>query len=465
MNDDSSIDRVASMLRDLAASLRPGDRLPASRALTARYGVSPVTVSRAIARLAAEGTVVTRPGSGTFVAARPEPPAEPPDLSWQSVALGDRAVDDQVVSTLLTAPPEGVIPLTGGYLPPGLRPDQALSAAAARAVRRPDAWSTPPLGGLEELRRWFAALVGGDVTPGDVLVTAGGQAALTTALRALAPPGAPLLMETPTYPGALSAARAAGLRPTGVPLDGDGVRPDLLAEAFALTGARVLYTQPTLHNPTGVVQPLRRREEVLAVARAAGAFVIEDDWGRHFAEPAHSPPPLAALDRHGAVVHLSSLTKVTSSSLRVGALVARGPVARRLRSTSLVDSFFVARPLQETALDFATSPAWRRHVAAVRAELLSRRDQAAAELARHLPEVAFRLPPGGLHLWLRLPGHVDEAALADAALRHGVQYSPGRLYYPAEPPAPHLRLTPAAPATRAEITEGVHRLAKALASC
>src|SRR5690606_35979851 len=96
-----------------------------------------------------------------------------------------------------------------------------------------------------------AAEVGGTVTQNDVLVMGGGQAALAHAFRALAAPGGPVLVETPTYPGALAAARAAGLRVVAVPIDEEGIRPELLAEAFALTGARVFYCQPTLHNPTG----------------------------------------------------------------------------------------------------------------------------------------------------------------------------------------------------------------------
>lgn len=213
----------------------------------------------------------------------------------------------------------------------------------------------PPVNGLTELRRWFAAEVGGTVTPNDVLVVSGGQSALTHAFRALAAPGSPVLVETPTYPGALAAARAAGLRATAVPLDGEGVRPDLLAEAFAMTGARVFYCQPTLHNPTGATLGQERREQVLAVARAAGAFVVEDDYARYLAT-GPVPPPMAAMDAHGTVVHVLSLSKITSPSLRVAALVARGPAAHRLRASQLVESFFVARPLQETALEFLASP-------------------------------------------------------------------------------------------------------------
>ncbi len=446
------------------ARLGPGDRLPSSRELVARHGVSPVTVSRALAVLAAEGRVVTRPGSGTFAASSPPARAgDAADLSWQTVSLGDRMIDDSGVAALLTRPSDGVIPLTGGYLHPNLIPAKALAAAAGRAVRRASTWLHPPLSGLSGLRRWFATEVGGDVTGSDVLVVAGGQAALTHSFRALAAPGQPVLVETPTYPGALAAAKAAGLRPVAVPIDHEGVRPDLLAETFAVTGARVFYCQPTLHTPTGATLSRERREQVLAVARAAGAFVIEDDYARHLAL-GPMPPPMITLDGHGSVVYIHSLTKITSPSVRVAGLVARGPAAHRLRAAQLVESFFVARPLQETALEFLDSPAWRRHLTTVSAELAARRDALAGALARHLPDADLHLlPRGGVHLWVRLPRDVDEAALVEAARQRGVLVSPGRIYYPSEPPGPRIRVTHIAATHLPELAEGVSRLAAALA--
>ncbi|MFI6484127.1 PLP-dependent aminotransferase family protein [Nonomuraea sp. NPDC050663] len=463
MNDDSSIAHLAAILRAEAAALAPGDRLPSSRELIRRHNVSPVTVSRAIGRLAAEGKVVTRPGSGAYVAHPVTRTTESADLSWQTVALGDRVVDESGVAALLTPPPEGVIPLTGGYLNPRVRPDKHLAQAAARAVRRPDAWAMPPLNGLAELRRWFADQAGGEVTAADALVVSGGQAALTHAFRSLAAPGTPLLMETPTYPGALAAAKAAGLRATAVPTDAEGVRPELLAEAFALTGARVFYCQPTLHNPTGATLSAERRRQVLDIARANGAFVIEDDYARYLTP--HAPAPMVSMDHHGTVVYINSLTKVLSPSLRLAAVIARGPAGRRLRSSQLVESFFVARPLQETALEFVTSGAWPRHLRAVHADLVQRRDTLAAAIAGRLGGVELHLLPiGGHHLWVRLPPETDEGALVEEARRCGVLVSPGRIYYPAEPPGPHLRLSHNQAAHAAELSEGVDRLAQALAN-
>lgn len=288
MQERSSVAELVTSLRAELNRYSPGGKLPSSRALVERFRVSPVTVSRAIAQLAAEGLVTTRPGSGAF---RAEPRAEVPapgDTSWQEVSLsGDggpevvpRTVDASGVLATLAAPPPGTIEFNGGYLHASLQPERALSAALARAGRRPGAWGRPPTDGLPELRSWFAREIGPALSGADVLITAGGQSALATALRALAPPGAPVLVESPTYPGMLAVARATGLRPVPVPMDADGVRPELLADAFRATGARVLVTQPLFQNPTGATLAPARRPEILAIARAAGAFVIEDDFAR-----------------------------------------------------------------------------------------------------------------------------------------------------------------------------------------
>ncbi|MFF5026568.1 PLP-dependent aminotransferase family protein [Streptomyces collinus] len=470
MQQSSSVGELADQLRRELHRYSPGGKLPSSRALVERFRVSPVTVSRALAQLAAEGLVVTRPGAGTFRAARPHTPAGPAgDTSWQEVALSadgttdlvPRTVDAYGVTVSLAAPPPGVLEFSGGYPHPSLQPERAMAAALARAGRRPGAWGRPPLEGLPELREWFARGIGGAVTAAEVLVAAGGQSALATALRALAPPGAPVLVESPTYPGMLALARAAGLRPVPVPVDADGVRPELLADAFRASGARVFVCQPLFQNPTGAVLAPGRRAEVLRIARAAGAFVVEDDFVRRLvhADAGPLPRPLAADDPDGVVVHVGSLTKATSPSFRVAALAARGPVLERLRAIQVVDSFFVPRPLQEAALELVGSPAWPRHLRSLSAELKTRRDTMTGALARHLPELALpHVPAGGYHLWVRLPDGTDESALTAAALRAGVALTPGRPYFSAEPPAGHLRLSFAAVASTGEITEGVHRL-------
>lgn len=488
----------------MAVAAPPGSRLPSVRELTARHLASPVTVATAIRQLVAEGLIETRSGQGTFVAARPAALVALPDLSWQTVALGSRRFGEGEMQALLSLPPSGAIPLSGGYLDADLQPTAALGAALARAARQPASWQRGPVEGREDLRAWFAretslhaspggtpspragstppALAGGPPAPSgaapfppsgggsfplsggglradDMVICSGGQAALSSTLRAFTEPGDTLLVESPTYLGALAAAHAAGLRVVPVPTDGDGVRPDQLAAAFARTGARLFYCQPLHANPTGATLAPARRPAVMAALRDAGAFLIEDDYARDLTIDGDPPPPLAAADPDGHVIYLRSLTKSAAPGLRVAALGARGPAGARLRAARLLDDFFVAGPLQQATLEFVTSPAWPRHRRQLRAALHDRRDALLTALRRHLPAlVPESVPHGGLHLWVRLPGGTDDTAVATAAAGAGVVVFPGRPWHAAEPPAPHLRLTFAA-APPESMEEAVRRLA------
>ena len=413
--------RVIKALRATVTGAQPGARLPSVRDLMAEHHASPVTVQQALRALAAQGVVEVRPGRGSFVAALGPEPAEPTDYSWQSVALGAGRVGREALNELLAIPGLDTIPLSGGYLDPALQPVAALGNALARAARRPEAWGRGPVEGRAELRAWFAAQAGGRLRAADMTVCSGGQPALATAFRALAAPGDPVLVESPTYLGAIAAARDAGLHVVPVPTDRDGIRPDLLDATLRRTGARLVYCQPLHANPHGAVLAADRRAPVLAALAAAGAFLIEDDWARGLSIDA-SPPPLAADDVHGHVVYLRSLSKLAAPGLRIAALGARGAAGVRLRTSRVVDDFFVAGPLQEAALEFVSAPAWDRHLRNLRAGLRARRDALLAAVARDLPDLTVPLVVGGgLHAWLRLPDGVDDGALtvAAAAARRG----------------------------------------------
>jgi DNA-binding transcriptional MocR family regulator len=468
----TSVSELASQLRQELNRYALNEKLPSSRALVARYRVSPVTVSRAIALLAAEGLVVARPGAGVFAAPGRSPAAAAGDTSWQELTLSaepglapERAVHAASLITSLTQAEPGVIDLNSGYLHPSLQPERLLATALSRAGRRPGSWTRPPLEGLAELRAWFARDIAEDLSAADVLITAGGQCALTTALRSLAAPGAPLLVESPTYPGLIAIARAAGLRPVPVPVDADGVRTDLLAEAFAVTGARLFVCQPLFQNPTGCVLSPQRRDQVRAIARQVGAFVIEDDFAGRLVH-ADAPPvplPMAAGDQDGVVVHIRTLTKPSSPSLRVAALAARGPALARMRAMHTVDSFFVPRPMQEATLELVAAPEWPRHLRALSAALQHRRTALAASVDQLTPGLLpARLPYGGYHLWLRLPDGLDPDAVAAAALRTGVAITPGSAYFTAEPPAPCIRLSYSHAESAEQLRDGARRFSQAL---
>ncbi|WP_432565321.1 aminotransferase-like domain-containing protein [Kineococcus sp. SYSU DK003] len=440
MDNGSSVQRVTTSLRELAATLPAGAKLPSSRRLVADLGVGPVTVQRAIDTLVADGTVVTRPGAGTFVARAARTPTL--DTDWQRVALGASPVRTEGVLSALAVPSHDVLDMARGYLDLPLQPSSRLASAMARAARRPEAWSVPPLAGVPELRTWFAQQLGADRD--DVLITPGGQGALSTVLRSIVPAGSPVLVAVPSYPGAISLLRSAGLVPVPVPADTDGVRPELLERAFEQSGSRLLYLQPTYANPDGSVLAADRRAAVLQTAARAGAFVVEDDFARWLGHGTTPPPSLLRDDTDGRVITVNSLSKVAGPSLRVGCVVARGPVARRIAGLKVVDHLIVARPLQEAAVELVTGAGWNAHLRALSAALGARMNALCTALARDLPGCSWTRPRGGFSLWLRLPRGVDDLEVTRRALEGGLAVGPGRHYVVAEEDAAHLRLCIAA---------------------
>jgi DNA-binding transcriptional MocR family regulator len=162
---------------------------------------------------------------------------------------------------------------------------------------------------------------------------------------------------------------------------------------------------------------------------------------------------------------VTSLTKAAAPSMRIGALVARGPVAERVRALHIVDAFFVPRFLQEAAIEFVTSPAWQRHLLSLQLLLRRRRQALVGALGRLAPAIAIdQVPRGGMHVWGRLPDDVDERRLTDTCRRQGVLVSAGRPYFAAEPPSGYLRLSFAGAASSEDLEVAVQRIAGALSA-
>ena len=331
MSESTSSARLAATLRARAQTMRPGERLASTREISARHRVSPVTVSRALAVLRAEGVLVTRPGSGTYVAApRAGGPPEEVDTSWQTVALGDRTIDSasrgrsswpRTRSGRSRWPAATRIRRScrpGRWRPPSAEPRAARTPASGRRSRASPACAT-----------WFAASVAAGLTADDVLSRPAPQSALSAA-------------SGPSHrPGPRS---SSSRRPTSARSPRRGRRISRRCRSRRPRRHPASTSWPRRSRPPGRACPLlptdlpepdrlgawpERRRRLLAVARDAGAFVIEDDYARHLGHERPAPPPLIADDVDGRVVHIASLTKSTSPNLRIGALIAHGPVAER----------------------------------------------------------------------------------------------------------------------------------------
>ncbi|WP_312179772.1 PLP-dependent aminotransferase family protein, partial [Arthrobacter sp.] len=300
--------------------------------------------------------------------------------------------------------------------------------------------------GLPALRSWFAGELtrsradAAPVSAEDVLITPGGQSALASVFRALAGPGDAVVMESPTYWGAIAAARQAGLRIVPVARGTRAPAASDLDEALAASGARIFYAQPHFANPTGTLWNSEERNAIADVMRARGAYLIEDDWARDFGIDA-DPAPLAGDDPNGHIVYIRSLTKSVSPAVRIAALVARGPAMARLQADRTVDDLYVSGLLQAAAAEVLSASGWDSHRSRLRTELRLRRDELAHQVSTHLgPDALTLLPKGGLNLWIQLPDGTDTAVLAAGCRSKGVLVAPGSDWFPTDPAGSFLRL-------------------------
>jgi DNA-binding transcriptional MocR family regulator len=252
-------------------------------------------------------------------------------------------------------------------------------------------------------------------------------------------------VESPTYWGAILAARQVGVQLIPVPTGLHGPDPDDLTRAFEQTGARAFYAQPNFANPTAISWSPALAGQVLDIVRQFGAFLIEDDWAHDLGIDLDSVP-IAVRDDNGHVVYIRSLTKSVSPAVRVAALIARGPARNRILSDVQAHAMYVSGTLQTVAHDVVTQAAWRTHLRGLGHQLGARRDLLVNALREHVPDAHLHaVPRGGLNLWIRLPDSTDLAQLAQDCESNGVLVAAGDEWFPAEPTGPYLRLNYSGP--------------------
>lgn len=425
-------------------------------------------MQKALQVLSASGLIESRPGVGTFV--RAVRTARPSDYGWQTAALGPPPMKLHTASATMRGVPVDAISFHSGYPARELLPERLVRSALTRAARGDAALARPPAAGTPELQSWFARELGASTpvgttppNPSDVVVLPGSQSGLSSIFSSLAGRGQSLLMESPSYWGAILAAEQAGVRLVPVPSGHDGPDPAELDRAFSESGARLFYAQPNYANPTGAQWTAERRGQVLEVVRAHGAFLVEDDWARDFGITS-VPVPVASRDDSGHVVYLRSLTKSISPSIRIAALIARGPARERILADRAAESMYVSGLLQAAALDVVTHPGWQTHLRSLRHQLESRRDLLASSLRKHIPQAHLeQVPKGGLNLWLRLPDGTDLGRLARDCEEAGVFIAAGNEWFPAEPAAPFVRLNFSGP-NPGSFPEGARIVGKMLAA-
>lgn len=478
--------QIRRQIRDAVrtGTLRPGQKLSGVRSLADDLGVNRLTVLKAIHALTTAGLLTSVRGKGVFVAEQPEGleprPVGPPDLDgpfFEGVAEGpadtaaEPSLSDAIHATVEDAISQRHLAFSAGFPPRELVPTDLIRTRLSRLLRRPEGSSRlgyvstegdPQLqDALRDLLRGRGLMLGEEDR---ILITAGAQQGISLCLRTMIRPGEALALESPGYMGTIAACRMLEIPMVPVPVDRSGLNPERLESAFRREEITALYTVPNFQNPTGVTQTLRRRSQILELARRHDALLIEDDTYADLRQGGRGIPPLKSLPGGERVVYLGSFSKSLAPGLRLGFLVATTPFAERLRQLKEITDINTAGLSQALLADLLHAGLYRRHLVRVRREYRRRRDAMLEALSHHLPPSArFTRPRGGMHVWVMLARPLDAVRLNERARREeGVSFAPGTLFFSDGRRSSSFRLNYSShPPDRIE--EAVGRLARCIA--
>lgn len=388
-------------------------------------------------------------------------------LPWERLlAVSDGRMRSSAIRDLLavTMQPD-VISFAGGLPAADRFPVEGLRASFDAVLREqgPGALQYGPTDGHPDLRAWVVkhlARRGIQTTVEEVLITTGSQQALDLLGKALLGPGSPMVVESPSYVGALNAFLPQQPHFLTVPMDDDGLRADLLDEVLDREPAppALLYTVATFQNPSGCTMSLARRRQLLDVAARRQFPIVEDDPYGELRFAGAEVPPLRALPGGEETVYLGTFSKILAPGLRVGWTVAPRPLLLRLAMAKQAADLHTDSLAQRALLHYCTHNDLDAHIQTLRGVYGERRQAMLDSLARHLPDGSrWTTPDGGLFVWVTLPEGLDSAALLREALAQKVAFVPGHAFHVDGGGASSMRLS-YSHASPELIEEGARRL-------
>jgi 2-aminoadipate transaminase len=339
----------------------------------------------------------------------------------------------------------GIVSLAGGLPSADTFPVQAVRDASEKVLREAprEALQYAASEGYAPLREWVASHLdrqhGMAVHADQVLITTGSQQGLDLAAKVLLDAGSRVLVETPTYLGALQAFAPYEPQVQAMASDHEGPLPAALAAAAP--GARFAYLLPNFQNPTGHVYTEARRVALVAAARSAGLPLLEDNPYGDLWYDAPPPPPLATRWPEG-VLYLGSFSKVLSPGLRLGYVVAPPALYPKLLQAKQAADLHTSIFNQRIVYEVIRNGLLDAHVPTIRARYKAQRDAMQAALVKHLSGMAtWQRPVGGMFFWLELQAGLDAMALLPQAVEAGMAFVPGEPFYASAPRRNTLRLS------------------------
>ena len=425
--------RIVTLLEGGIASgaVAAGRQLPPERDLAAALNISRATVVSAYRELEARGLVRGYVGRGTFVSATPDAASAP--FAWRGkIAASALQANETTVRDLVRAAADpNLISVAAGVPALDCFPTEAFQRAMNHvlATQADAAWRHGPTEGLQPFREALAHRFGGE--PEHILVLAGAQQGLDLLARCLIDRGDAVIIDRPGYLGAIQTFRNAGARLVG--WDITRADTDELEELLLRYRPKLIYTNPTHHNPTGTSLAMRTRRELLELAARYRVPIVEDDTYRDLALTGPPPPPsLFALDEsHAVVIRLNSFAKMLAPGLRLGWISAVRPIVEQLALIKQQVDPHTQNLSQMVICELVEQGVFDQHLATLKSEHRRRRDAMVQALRQHVPagQLRFSVPDGGMYLWCELPSGIRARAVQDHARRESVMILTGDPFY------------------------------------
>ncbi|MFM2323365.1 aminotransferase-like domain-containing protein [Brachymonas denitrificans] len=384
--------------------------------------------------------------------------------SWQ-FATRAAAMSPSIIREILkvTEQPD-IISFAGGLPSPDSFPIEAFSAAYEKVMREHprSALQYAASEGYAPLREWVAQSLPWDVSPDQVLITTGSQQGLDLVGKVLIDEGSRVVVQTPSYLGALQAFSAYEPEIFSVPNDDQGVQLESLEREQLRYQARFIYLLSNFQNPTGMTLSLHRRQEIAKTCHALGLPIVEDNPYGELWFDAPPPPPVASFYPEQSI-YLGSFSKVLAPGMRLGFAVVPPEVYPKMLQAKQAADLHSPSLNQRLAYEVLTQPGFlEAHLERIRALYKGQCQAMLAALQRHMPDgVSWNTPKGGMFLWLRLPAGLDSAAMLPLAVQQGVAYVPGAAFYDTQPDMRTMRLS-FVTATPDEIDRGIALLAQTI---
>jgi 2-aminoadipate transaminase len=453
--------RNAMMGQIASGSIPAGTRLPTIRTLAQILNVNPMTAAKGYKLLVEAGYATARGSNGT-VARLPDMPVQPLHADTGSKPRIGPAALSQRLFSLARAP--GVIGFTTNYPDPAIADVRSFRECLVEAASdESNLWFRyDPAAGRDELRAElvpFLAQRSINAHMRDIIVTAGGQQALDLVVRSVVMPGDVVMVERPTYFGGLNVLRAARARIIDIPLEDDGPDIDILETVMRQHRPRLLYLNPTFHNPTGITTSLAKRQQILALAHQHGASILEDDHSPELRFSGKPVPSIKALaEPEDAVYYAAGFGKSFIPGIRLGMLLPPK------RSSESVLALKATTDLQSTAVMqgalalYLQRGSYKKHMRSTIETYRGRQKSLLHALRANLPDdVKCSSPEGGLSLWLRFPTAGDVSNLYDLAAQHSVAFASGDSFFASNPDMRSLRMSFGLTAD-SELVEGAKRI-------